>query len=1706
MNFWSILFYLLVFSRHAGILSSVSSIILHQVYNYSSQVYHFFADSPAEHLPLLFLALLGWVARWIWNSLEDCNETELFPGLVTEQRSPSPRTCGATKEPSLWNYIDRSCGAVKPPPPKSSSINTAKQRHDARKAMSEPQEPVIQTIQSWIYPRTVLGAIGTVTETVKETVSFAHAAASVAFDAATGRIPEVHVHEQARPRTPNVEMPRAYSWRFYRSHRKRGPRQYHLRMRIERRGQSRPTMKRHRQKRREAKRKAKEERAKRDDNKVPEHWKNVSEEEKREDYEREKHKYLHRSFLQFDLQYGVSLDEFVTAVKPELFFQNVSALSADSFLQTSKQRKSRRARARQALIAAQRLRPTSDPSYLTADTSHDMRVYISSDDSMPIVIDTGASLSLTPNLEDFVEPPKPCALTHLHGLSGNTEVLGVGTVEWTVRDIFGEVRTLRCQAYWVPGASIRLFSPQRFFQEHRGGQCIVTADRLSVVLPNGQGTLDFPYQASSNLPMMLPATEGAKFSSFIIHPTDQLFREKSSIINQVFLNTADDNNANLSPAQRQLLLWHQKCGHCDMQRLQTLAVWRKKEDGTYEPSHLPVQFKSGVSSCPRPMCAACQMAKQSRRTPATDNPRRGGTRPPDAVLRADNLDPGGKVSVDQYMSAVPGRREHTKSKEKMGSRYQGGTIFVDHATQLIYVHHQESLGSRATIQGKRKYEKWCRSMGHRVKTYHADNHPFRSNAFKQEVENCDQEMTHSGVGAHHQNGVAERSIQTVTQWARAMLLHQMLHWPDEADHTLWPFALSHAVYLWNHMPKKDSLLAPIELYTGTAMDHQEHFKRLHVWGAPVYVLDPKLQDGKKLPKWNPRSRQGMYLGFSPEHSTLVSNVLNLRSGHVGPQYHVVIDDLFTTVPNADQGGLYDPITFDAARWESLLETGYERHLDDETDEAQREARRDRRNGLNGPVLGDEWLTGPEQRVRRARRAAREARLRMRQLETRRQRQEQNRHLAQGLNQGGENRQVQTQQQEAQTQTEGQVQDQQPVHENDSDSDSDFDPGDGNFADDDRSVPEGAGEIQDEDPGEAEDEVEQQRQAQAQRPPRTVQFQEPLRRTARTKQPSTKYPKDKWATLADAAKRKITLGDLNQTFLAGLKWVNLVDSLQSDQFSRTWNKTCAPFYDEETQLQDDLDPMILAAKANAEDNPSWHEAMNGPLKEGYMEACDVEIGALEHKEAWEVVDKEDFMNVLPSTWAFKCKRYPDGSVRKLKARFCVRGDRQIEGVDFFETWAPVVNWNTVRLMLILSQVLGLATQQVDYTTAFLHAPIEDEVYVEMPQGYRQNGKVLRLKKSLYGLKQSPKNFFNYLKGNLEAVGFQAMTDVDPCLFISEKCICLVYVDDTLFFSPDPKYIDEAIAKLKGDRGMELEAEDSVAGFLGVHIERDERNNTIKLTQTGLIDRICKALGTNKGCDTPAATNALPIDAEGDPPDQLYNYASVVGMLLYLSGHSRPDIAFAVSQVARFIHNHKRSHEVALERIGQYLYKTSKEGLILRPTKGEFDMTCYVDSDFAGLWNVEDQSSPESVRSRAGYVICVCGCPVIWKSQLMGPIALSTMHAEYNALSMAMKDVLPLQELFKTIGGSVGIGEDHLTSFKTTVYEDNMGALRLAQLEPGQHTPRSKHYGVKTHWFRSHLKPNRTFVVKIDTTEQWADILTKGLPVQTFEAIRFLMCGW
>ncbi len=141
-------------------------------------------------------------------------------------------------------------------------------------------------------------------------------------------------------------------------------------------------------------------------------------------------------------------------------------------------------------------------------------------------------------------------------------------------------------------------------------------------------------------------------------------------------------------------------------------------------------------------------------------------------------------------------------------------------------------------------------------------------------------------------------------------------------------------------------------------------------------------------------------------------------------------------------------------------------------------------------------------------------------------------------------------------------------------------------------------------------------------------------------------------------------------------------------------------------------------ASKEDNPGWREATWGKFADDYWKAMEVKIFTLESIDAWELVDREDDMNVINSTWAFMCKRYPDGLIKKFKARFCASGDQQLEGIDFFETYARVLQWTTIHLMFVLEVLLGLKSLQGDVTCAFLHADLKEnkKVYVDMPMGF------------------------------------------------------------------------------------------------------------------------------------------------------------------------------------------------------------------------------------------------------------------------------------------------------------------------------------------------------------------------------------------------------
>jgi len=326
------------------------------------------------------------------------------------------------------------------------------------------------------------------------------------------------------------------------------------------------------------------------------------------------------------------------------------------------------------------------------------------------------------------------------------------------------------------------------------------------------------------------------------------------------------------------------------------------------------------------------------------------------------------------------------------------------------------------------------------------------------------------------------------------------------------------------------------------------------------------------------------------------------------------------------------------------------------------------------------------------------------------------------------------------------------------------------------------------------------------------------------------------------------------------------------------------------------PWAMKAKVSKDpDLPSLRDSLNGPHSEDFWKAMDSEIASLESKGTWKIVDRS---KPVPGTWAQRIKRLPGGDLNKFKSRWCCRGDLQnYEGVSY----SPLVGWPTVRAGLILAAAHGWKSRQVDFTLAFCQSPqpADRPLFMELPQYYRPEGYegrdvVLEKVKSIYGQQDSGKLFYEHLCRGMDKLGFKP-SESDPCLFIHTTLDIMVlnYCDDQIWLSPDNGLIEEYVQKLSDlCYDLVLEDEGDIFAFLGINFA--QTGPQIELSQTGLIEKIIKFTGMTSATSksTPAAEQPLGSDKDGPPFDEEWSYPAAVGMLLYVSSNTRPDIQFAV----------------------------------------------------------------------------------------------------------------------------------------------------------------------------------------------------------------------
>ena len=318
----------------------------------------------------------------------------------------------------------------------------------------------------------------------------------------------------------------------------------------------------------------------------------------------------------------------------------------------------------------------------------------------------------------------------------------------------------------------------------------------------------------------------------------------------------------------------------------------------------------------------------------------------------------------------------------------------------------------------------------------------------------------------------------------------------------------------------------------------------------------------------------------------------------------------------------------------------------------------------------------------------------------------------------------------------------------------------------------------------------------------------------------------------------------------------------------------------------------------------------------------------------------------------------------------------------------------------------------------------------------------------------------------------------------------------------KELEDIVSELSQE--FSVTDEGSLSTYLGISV--DHKDNQFHLSQPALTQKVIDAARMHdcNELDTPS-TEVLHASKDAKPHNEKWEYASVVGMLMYLSNNSRPDIAFAVNQCARYTHDPREPHTQAVKRIIRYLQKTKTRGLIMSTTQ-EPSVDCYADADFAGTYRKDaDLQDPTTAKSRTGYIIYVHGVPVTWGSRLQTEIALSSVEAEYVCLSTACRETLGLRHLLQELGEKLHVAKNFKFTAKSYVFEDNNGAI--AQAEAPVMTPRSKHHATKYHFFKSHCKPSGCIKLKkINTEKQAADIFTKPLKREAFERIRLLVMGW
>ena len=520
-----------------------------------------------------------------------------------------------------------------------------------------------------------------------------------------------------------------------------------------------------------------------------------------------------------------------------------------------------------------------------------------------------------------------------------------------------------------------------------------------------------------------------------------------------------------------------------------------------------------------------------------------------------------------------------------------------------------------------------------------------------------------------------------------------------------------------------------------------------------------------------------------------------------------------------------------------------------------------------------------------------------------------------------------------------------------------------------------------------------------------------------------------------------------------------------------------------------DVLVLAASQLNPDPNSIQEAMDSDASDHWMVAVQEELTAHEINGTWTVLQRTEIPSgakPLRCRFVFKTKRDEHGDIQRYKARLCARGFTQRPGIDYSEVFSPVAQRESIRIFLSVCAANAMPVHLLDVTTAFLNPPVEELLFMEPPPTLQLGpDKVLKLNKSLYGLKQASRCWSDCLADWFEQDGFKRSLS-DPCIFTKrngthDTIMAAVWVDDIIFAASGSSLIEEFVSSISST--FKLKYYGRISHCLGMRIRQSPSNSCISIDQDQPVLDILERFGMaeSRSVKTPlaAGTALQKYDTVATPSETLLGveeaslFREITGSLLYLVCCTRIDLAVAVNQLSQVMAAPTITHMTAAKHILRYLNCHRSIPIVYRrqrETKSNV-LEAYVDATWATV--------PHNKRSITGYAILLNGAVVSWKTAVQRCVCLSSTEAEYLALSTVTREIMYLRQLLEELGSP--------QTAATLVHEDNKPAIFIAT-NPAT-TAKSKYIALRYHFVRDAVKDKVIRLQYTESKQQRADLLTK-----------------